>query len=483
MNLNVSAEQPSSFPQSSPILDAYHVGRQLGRGCFAKVFKAIRKCDNKSVAIKVIEKKRLDDETSDLLHNELRILQAVSEHPGIVTLIDSHETDTHMFFIMEYVDGGPLLDRIVSRGSLSENDARILLRTLLLTLRFLSELGCVHRDIKPENILVDNHSKQWPIKLTDFGLSEKMQPDQLLTDAIGTPLFVAPEILKGNGYDCACDMWSLGVVMYIVLCGYPPFPIYDNPQMLTAAIVNGNYSFPVGEWTHVSVDAKTVVSAMLQVDPEKRLTPAQALAHPWIRMSQSTSDLPNSKLKSFNARRKLKAGVMAVRTTFGLRNILGPAGLRSRPINQETLIRDVERSRALIARVARSSGDSSDRVWEKGNRSRFIRENPALLSCRRSLILPVSVFAKVQVNNDARDPVGHRLDLSETLQSNHLLLSESEALQSKALAMAAEAAKESSNQEGTNPFMASIDSEFSDDFRSEKNPLNLELLDLASLGI
>ncbi|CAN8067126.1 unnamed protein product [Agarophyton chilense] len=480
MSVNISADQCPSFPQSKTILDAYQIGHQLGRGCFAKVFKALRKRDNEPVAIKVIEKKLLDDETSDLLHNELRILQAVCEHPGIVTLLSSHETDTHMFFIMEYVDGGPLLDRIVSRGSFSENDARILLRTLLLTLRFLSDLGCVHRDIKPENILVDNRSNKWPVKLTDFGLSEKMQPNQLLTDAIGTPLFVAPEILNGSGYDCSCDMWSLGVVMYIVLCGYPPFPIYDNPQKLTTAIVNGDYSFPPGEWTHVSVAAKTVIREMLQINPEKRLTPAQALVHPWIRMSQSTTDLPNSKLKSFNARRKLKAGVMAVRTTFGLRNILGRDGLRSGVIDHETLIRNVERNRALIARATKSYGDSSDRAKDDAHESRSILVNPAFLSCRRSLILSVNALANIQASDDAKASQRSRLDLNGALQSANLLLSDSEALQSKALAMAAEA-KESSSIDGANPFMTRTESETGQ--CTDKNHFSLEPLDFENLGM
>lgn len=473
------APQPA-FPPYQPILDQYSVGSQLGRGCFAKVFKAVRNCDGVPVAIKVIEKKRLDNQVSNLLHNELRILQAVSEHPGIVTLLDNLETETHVFFIMEYVAGGPLLHRIVSRGSFSENDARILLRTLLLTLRFLADLGCVHRDIKPENILVDNHNKKWPVKLTDFGFSEKIQPDQLLHDAIGTPLFVAPEILKGEGYDCACDMWSLGVVMYLVLCGYPPFPIYDDPQKLTRAIINGDYSFPAREWTHVSADAKSVITEMLQVNPQKRLTPAEALARPWILMAQSTTDLPNSKLKSFNARRKLKAGFMAVRTTFGLRNILGSASLRTDAVDQQALQREVERSRALIARASRE--DELFAVSDEGQNpaNALFRESSARMTCRHSLIFPTGITDLSQTNDTDIDKPKGRYE-EGALQSTHILTSDSDALQSKALAMVAEV-NEDVDLEDTTLFLT-------DSLEGESPPkpgrtlLNLEQLDFGRLEI
>lgn len=431
------------------------------------------------MAIKVIEKKRLDDQVSNLLHNELRILKAVSEHPGIVTLLDNLETETHVFFIMEYVDGGPLLHRIVSRGTFSENDARILLRTLLLTLRFLAELGCVHRDIKPENILVDNHTKKWPVKLTDFGFSEKIRPDELLHDAIGTPLFVAPEILKGEGYDCACDMWSLGVVMYLVLCGYPPFPIYDDPQKLTNAIINGDYSFPAGEWTHVSSDAKSIIRDMLQVNPQKRLTPAEALARPWILMAQSTADLPNSKLKSFNARRKLKAGFMAVRTTFGLRNILGSASLRTDAVDQQALQEEVEKSRVLIARA--SKRDELFMVSDKGLKpsNPLFRESSLRLSCRHSLIFPTGISGPSQSNTSDIDKL-HGWDEGEAMQSSHILTSNSEALQSKALAMVAEV-KEDADLEDTSLFLT--DSLNGESTRPGRSLLNLEQLDFGRLGI
>lgn len=388
---------------SHPLLDSrYKVGNKLGRGCFATVYQATRLSDNEKVAIKVIEKDKLDEETEILLNNELQILQAVSRHPGIVTLLDHIETDTHMFFVMDYVEGGPLLDRIVSRGSFSENDARILLRTILSTLQFLDELGCVHRDIKPENILVDNHSSTWPVKLTDFGLSAKMQQDQLLYDALGTPLFVAPEILNGQGYDSSCDMWSLGVVMYIVLCGYPPFPYSETPATLIDAIIHGRYDFPRGEWDHVSADAKHIVCRMLEIDPSKRITPSEALNHQWVAHVQSTSDLPNRKLRSFNARRKLKASVCAIRTmnivSRGVRALTAQGGhdrqACQQPESNEELLRDVERARVLIEKMGFGL-DGKRKGPSMHDRDGASFDSEFLMSRgtggnRRSLILPVN---------------------------------------------------------------------------------------------
>lgn len=390
----------SKCPHYPSLYAKYKPGARLGRGCFATVYKAERRSDGLQVAIKAIEKKKLDGDTTALLQNELEVLQAVSEHPGIVTLLDSLDTERHMFFIMEYVDGGPLLDRIVSRGNFSENDARVLLRATLLTLEFLANLGCVHRDIKPENILVDNYSDKWPVKLTDFGLSEKMRPDELLYQTIGTPLFVAPEILNGRGYDCACDMWSLGVVLYLVLCGYPPFP-YDSPAVLIKAIINGNYSFPAPEWDRVSGDAKDAVRRMLDIDPHRRITPTEALSHPWFRAAQSTSDLPNSKLKEFNASRKCKAAFVAVRTTIGLMKILDSKPKGEHDASSQMKLRgDVEKIGAMLERFklkdAKRAISESKKPQTSSHPQKTTLPFTPLRHSRRSLVLPVSLRESIQ---------------------------------------------------------------------------------------
>ena len=498
------------------------MGDKLGRGCFATVFKATRRHDGKLIAIKVVEKHRLDEDTAQLLQNELQILQTVSEHPGIVTLLDHIETNTNMYFVMEFVDGGPLLDRIVSRGRFSENDARIMFRSILLTLQYLSELGCVHRDIKPENILVDNAGMVWPVKLTDFGLSAKMQPDELLYGALGTPLFVAPEILKGDGYDCSCDMWSLGVVMYIVLCGYPPFPFYDGPTKLISAIVSCNYSFPAPEWDRVSSDAKDVLKRILEADPKRRLTPTEALSHRWVTLAQSTTDLPNAKLRSFNARRKLKATVVAVRTTFDLMNIVKPSTRVTNSLSrQRALIEDVEKSRAIIAKLGMLDDKPVGKLGEKREPGPKPKPEPEpepepdpvpepepepepalepepepapepapepepepeleleqlkLRPCRRSLILPMHMFDDLSSDADFQQTQPSE-EYGRGMQFAQSLLHTSQVMQSKAKAMVAEA-KGSPLHSDHNPF--SIGEEESP---RERKRASLKTLDFKSLGI
>lgn len=485
---------PIPAPPTHPLLDCrYKIGPKLGHGCFATVYKATRLCDGVTVAIKVVEKNRLDKETATLLDNELQILRAVSQHPGIVTLLDNIDTNTHMFFVMDYVDGGPLLDRIVSRGSFSENDARILLRTILLTLQFLSQLGCVHRDIKPENILVDNYSRTWSVKLTDFGLSAKMQPDKLLYAALGTPLFVAPEILKRQGYDCSCDMWSLGVVLYIVLCGYPPFPFEPSADLI-GAIVNGRYSFPAGEWDHVSQDAKDVVRRMLEVDPMKRITPGEALEHRWVAQSQSTCDLPNRKLKSFNARRKLKASMFAVRTTNDLINSVKRMTLiPKRSEQQQQLLRDVEENRAIIKRLGIGYADKSEDVLHGRNGESGDGKVIVSQGSKRSLVLPVNVVG----TRAAEDVTGSfALSRNRTCSSRiaEICPLASQCMESKAKAMVAQVNQSRVLVDSANPFMNADDPDsdnmsYKDDRRNEHNGQNsggrptLASLDFGLIGL
>ena len=472
----MTTSQPNNNPTlpSYPLLnDRYTIDQKLGRGCFSIVYKATRNSDNYPVAVKVIEKKCLDQHTSNLLQNELEILQVVSSHPGIASLLDSMESDTHMYFIIEYVDGGPLLERICSHGNFSENDARILLRPILLTLQFMSNLGCVHRDIKPENILVDNRSEIWPVKLTDFGLSAITQPDALLYETMGTPLFVAPEILKGHGYDCACDMWSLGVVLYLVLCGYPPFP-YDSPKQLISSIINAKYTFPENEWQHVSDNVKDMLRKMIELDPKKRLTPTSALAHPWITMAQSTDVLMNAKLISFNARRKLRAGVVAVRTTLDLKSIIDPTKRQNQsPVSQKDFAADVEKHRELLAKL-----NFHDNPLVTGTSS-----NHPVRKSRRSLFLPVNFLDENDESNDKIQTNG-TLSSSSGQQKETSFYNDKadpQLIQSRAKAMVAQVSDNEIFAKSSNPFLQ-VPAEPNSPV-AEKPNKGPPLLNLQSLGI
>lgn len=480
----MTTSQPNSndkYPSYPPLNDRYTIGKKLGRGCFSIVYKAIRKSDKYPVAIKVIEKKCLDQETSNLLQNELEILRVVSSHPGIASLLDSMESDTHMYFIIEYVDGGPLLERICSHGNFSENDARILLRPILLTLQFMSNLGCVHRDIKPENILVDDHSQTWPVKLTDFGLSAKTQPDELLYGTMGTPLFVAPEILKGRGYDCACDMWSLGVVLYLVLCGYPPFP-YNSPKQLISSIVNAKYTFPENEWQHVSDNVKDMLRKMLEVDPKKRLTPTSALAHPWITMAQSTDVLMNAQLKSFNALRKLRAGVVAVRTTLDLKSIIDPTRRQNQsPVSQKDFAADVEKHRELLAKLNFHVDQS---VTSLSPLAAGTSSNHAVRKSRRSLFLPVSFLDEDNNSENNKIQADRKISSSNDQQNGSSLYNDKadpQLIQSRAKAMVAQVSDNEIFATSSNPFVQ-IPAEPNSPV-AEKSQKGLPLLNLDGLHI
>lgn len=389
----------------------YDVGERLGRGTFANVYKAwkilppqgtVTNSETKintdagetsdapqqpltlgeAVAVKVVRKSDLDVETTRLLENELDVLRTVSQHPGVVTLLESFETDEIACFVLEYVAGGQLLDQIVQRGSFSENDARVALKPVVRTLEYLAALGLVHRDIKPENMLVDDSSNEWPVKLTDFGLSAKLQKNELLYSMCGTPMFVAPEVIRNQGYDSACDMWSVGVTLYTILCGYPPF-FHEDVSTLIGMITNDPLKFPPKEWDLVSRDAKDLLEHMLVRDPAKRISAADALAHPWFKVAQSTAALPNNQLKGFNARRKMRSAVLCVRTTFDFWDLIRPENKEANQVRSKALVEEVRQNAARIAEMERT-----EKIRPNGKQGSVVSPGPAAPRCTTGTLLP-----------------------------------------------------------------------------------------------
>lgn len=325
----------------------YEIVEKLGTGCFGSVYRVLRKADSAELALKVVRRSRLDSEAESLIRNEQEALQLISHHPGIVTLHDTLHTPTEVCFALDFVRGAPLFDKIASAGSFSENDASLALRAACKTLAYMSRVGVVHRDIKPENILCDSEDAAWPLKLTDFGLSAKLSRDALLQTSCGTPLFAAPEVLcVGRGYGCAADAWSLGVVLYVVLCGYAPFT-QTEPAALVRAITRGEYTFPDPEWHQISEKAKDVVKKLMTVDPVRRLTPAQALQHPWFKTEQSTTALPNNALRDFCAHRKVRALSLTIKTACCLRRMVSAPTMSS----PGALFEEVEHVRARVAEI------------------------------------------------------------------------------------------------------------------------------------
>jgi len=234
------------------------------------------------------------------LQREIEIMKKVN-HPNIIHLRGVYEVDKYVFLVMEYVSGGELFDRIAEKEQYSERDAVIVMRKVIESIDYLHKNGIAHRDLKPENILLANQSSDTDIKLADFGLSRMIDQGTMMKTACGTPTYVAPEVLKATGYGTETDLWSCGVVTYILLSGYLPF-LADTVPELFDLILAGDYSFPADSWQMISDYAKDFINGLLTVDPALRLTAEQALKHDWIINADkaSTEDLGKKRVKEFS---------------------------------------------------------------------------------------------------------------------------------------------------------------------------------------
>jgi len=293
----------------------YDIQKKLGTGSFAVVKKAVRKNDGKEFAIKVINKSKLNADELAVVHDEVEIMHKIN-HPNCVALFEMFETKTKLYMVMELLTGGELFDRIVSKGSYSEKEASNVIKSVASAIQYLHQSGVVHRDLKPENLLYLNKTDESPIKITDFGLAKfRGESKEDMHTACGTPGYVAPEVLKGEKYDKAVDLWSLGVILYILLCGFPPF-YHQNTNMLYKQIKKGEYDFPDPYWTDISDSAKQLVRGLLTVDPKKRMSAKDVLAHPWIAgktaPDKAFDSAHSNRLKLLQARRKLKRTVRTI---------------------------------------------------------------------------------------------------------------------------------------------------------------------------
>lgn len=317
---------PTSRPGSEPVEfwvdgsrrdgtveDFYILSSELGRGATSVVYRCEEKQTQKPYAIKVL-KKTIDKK---IVRTEIGVLLRLS-HPNIIQLKEIFETDTDIALVLELVTGGELFDRIVERGYYSERDAAHVIKQILEAVAYLHENGVVHRDLKPENLLYADLSLDAPLKIADFGLSKIIDDQVTMKTVCGTPGYCAPEILRGNAYGPEVDMWSVGVILYILLCGFEPFFDPRGDQYMYSRILNCDYEFVSPWWDEVSLNAKDLVSKLIVLDPHKRLTVREALQHPWVLGKAarfSHMDTTQRKLQEFNARRKLKAAMKAVVAT------------------------------------------------------------------------------------------------------------------------------------------------------------------------
>eukprot|EP01097_Dermamoeba_algensis_P002647 TRINITY_DN2047_c0_g1_i1.p1 TRINITY_DN2047_c0_g1~~TRINITY_DN2047_c0_g1_i1.p1 ORF type:complete len:362 (-),score=66.70 TRINITY_DN2047_c0_g1_i1:76-1161(-) len=261
------------------IAEKYDFGREIGRGGFSVVYEATDKTTGQKYAIKHIKKETMAEaEDLQLLKREIRIMKKVS-HPNILKLYEVYEEDDDFYLVMELVKGKELFDRIVERGQYSERDASAIIRQLLSAIAYLHSLGIAHRDLKPENLL--SYGDPETVKLVDFGFSKNFGEEKMVT-SVGSPGYVAPEILTNESYDMAVDMWSVGVIIYVLLCGFPPF-YADSPPDLFKKILAVEYDFDDPAWDYVSDAAKDLIRHLLVKDPKKRLTADECLSDPWVK--------------------------------------------------------------------------------------------------------------------------------------------------------------------------------------------------------
>jgi len=300
----------------TPVGDKYDIGAVLGSGNYSVVKLATEKATGKEWAAKIITKADAGPKGLQMLQAEVDILSSC-EHPNIVRLHEVYETDEHYYIIMELIKGGELFDKIVQLQSYSERDASRLIHQIVSAIDHLHARCIVHRDLKPENLLLANDSIESPVLLADFGLSKVIDPANPLNVPVGTPGYVAPEVVacledESLSYGLEVDMWAVGVVMYILLCGYPPFYAEDDDEVFDQ-ILAGAFDYPATQWDKISAEAKDLINKLLVVDPVKRMKAHEALKHPWLKGVTPDDHLHStiSELKKFNAKRKWKHAILA----------------------------------------------------------------------------------------------------------------------------------------------------------------------------
>ncbi|XP_055858304.1 calcium/calmodulin-dependent protein kinase type II alpha chain isoform X3 [Episyrphus balteatus] len=302
--------------------DNYEIKEELGKGAFSIVKRCVQKSTGLEFAAKIINTKKLTARDFQKLEREARICRKL-HHPNIVRLHDSIQEENCHYLVFDLVTGGELFEDIVAREFYSEADASHCIQQILESVNHCHQNGVVHRDLKPENLLLASKAKGAAVKLADFGLAIEVQGDhQAWFGFAGTPGYLSPEVLKKEPYGKSVDIWACGVILYILLVGYPPF--WDEDQhRLYSQIKAGAYDYPSPEWDTVTPEAKNLINQMLTVNPNKRITAAEALKHPWICQRERVASVVHRQetvdcLKKFNARRKLKGAILT--TMLATRN-------------------------------------------------------------------------------------------------------------------------------------------------------------------
>ncbi|XP_033973732.1 calcium/calmodulin-dependent protein kinase (CaM kinase) II beta 1 isoform X13 [Trematomus bernacchii] len=294
--------------------DECQLYEELGKGAFSVVRRCVKLCTGQEYAAKIINTKKLSARDHQKLEREARICRLL-KHSNIVRLHDSISEEGFHYLLFDLVTGGELFEDIVAREYYSEADASHCIQQILEAVLHCHQMGVVHRDLKPENLLLASKCKNAAVKLADFGLAIEVQGEQQAWFGFaGTPGYLSPEVLRKEAYGKPVDIWACGVILYILLVGYPPF--WDEDQhKLYQQIKAGAYDFPSPEWDTVTPEAKNLINQMLTINPAKRITAQEALKHPWVCQRSTVASMMHRQetvecLKKFNARRKLKGAIL-----------------------------------------------------------------------------------------------------------------------------------------------------------------------------
>lgn len=286
---NFVVQNPKAFQEE------YKIGKNLGSGAFGEVRKVIHRATNENRAVKIFRKDlAVSDSSQKKLMEEINILRSL-DHPNIIRVYEFFEDNKRFYIVMEQCSGGELFEEILKRQNFGEPQAAIILQQLFSAVAYLHDNGIIHRDLKPENILLEESRDIMNIKVIDFGTAVRVDQSKTIKGAIGTAYYIAPEVLSGT-YNYKCDLWSLGVIIFILLAGYPPFDGQNDEEILEK-VKKSNYSFKNQIWNGISNEAKDLIKGLL-APSMTRLTAHQALAHPWIKNNSQQQVISNDVVKA-----------------------------------------------------------------------------------------------------------------------------------------------------------------------------------------
>jgi len=275
----------------------YELREEIGVGSTSKCYKCVKKSDGTEYACKVIDKRQVEMKFSGLLDQffvEIKVLKSLN-HPNIIRLEDTFESPDRIYIIMEMMKGGELFDYVVEKGTLSEEEASVLVRKITSAVAHMHSLDIIHRDLKPENLLLTSKGPDAEIKLIDFGLAKVVQRETVASSFLGTKGYLAPEMLQRHSYDKSIDMWALGVIVFVLLCGCLPFDD-DSSKIDSETAARKKFALRFPKWAaSLSPSAKDLLNNLLEINPKNRYTAHQALAHPWV---AGKTVQPNSYLQS-----------------------------------------------------------------------------------------------------------------------------------------------------------------------------------------